>query len=229
MGATCDDKLENIILSCFNSCREYNDNMQYSNDTLNKNIKFLIASQYENGLSAMYEPLKNSITVNINKLYSSYGVGNAHLVELVSHEIGHMSVSNFEIKEGKILVKCGFCIYEFDVECISDGTVTIFKRNSDAKQIGSLGLEEMLNYIETDEKTINGHAPEFLKQFDKYTERKLHYARRNSSLSEYYEIMEAKGISQEYAKFIIDILDRYYSDELSTTRKNMDDHLKKYF
>ncbi len=87
----------------------------------------------------------------------------------------------------------------------------IIDKNHEIKENGARGLEELFNELETDERTNGATAPNFAHRLDRITDRNLHFARRNHSLTDYYISMQNIIPSRDKAMLLLMGIEAYYN------------------
>ncbi len=212
--------LENSI----NNCRNYNSKKGYSNSNLEKNIKYLSISCDKSDLEqsdASYDVLNNTFTFILPKPCLDFtgmlGIRNAITMnQITSHEVGHMSVSDISVdKDNNLVGNIGFLQMKIPIKIskkTSDGNnYFIIDKNHEIKENGARGLEELFNELETDERTNGATAPNFAHRLDRITDRNLHFARRNHSLTDYYISMQNIIPSRDKAMLLLMGIEAYYN------------------
>lgn len=209
----------------------------FSNLALQRNLQNLYVKCSECDLqesSASYEAFHNIINIKMPRKYLKVSNINLELGlifrQIIAHEIGHLSVSEIKLDDarGDVIISTGFLQAKIP---ISESLKTIdgneYYRLDNSKEIkenDGRGLEELYNALETDKVTNNAISPNFAHRLDRVTEGKLHSARQNHSLEEYYGIMQSIIPSYDRAQLLLIGLKCYY-EAINGTDKELINHL----
>lgn len=213
-----------LLEASINNCRNYNNKKGYSNSNLEKNTRCLYISCDESTLTrsdASYDVLNNKFTfilpsqfVDLTGISSFRNIVNIN--QIISHEVGHMSVSDISIDTDNNLVgNIGFLQMKIPIKThtkTSDGNnYFIIDESQEIKENGARGLEELFNELETDERINGATAPNFAHILDRVTDKKLHFARQNHSLTDYYISMQNIIPSRDKAMLLLMGIEAYYN------------------
>lgn len=212
-----------ILEASINNCRSYNNKNGYSNSNLEKNTRYLSILCDKSDLTesdASYDVLDNTFTFILPNqcldLTGILGFRNAVTInQIISHEVGHMSVSDISIDSDNNLVgNIGFLQMKIPIKIskkTSEGNnYFIIDKSQEIKENGARGLEELFNELETDERTNGATAPNFAHILDRITDRKLRFARQNHSLIDYYVSMQNIIPSRDKAMLLLMGIEAYY-------------------
>jgi hypothetical protein len=203
-------------------CKIYNNEKGYSNTTLERNMNNLSISGQKSSLDqsqAFYDTFNNSFSFELPENYWELSgimgiLMQRSMNQIISHEVGHMSVSDIQIESNMFIGSIGFLQMKIPIKSsmqTSDGNNYYrIDKEQKIKENGGRGLEELFNELENDEKTNSRIAPNFAFELDKLTEGKLHLARRNHSLAEYFMVMESIIPNRENSLVLIMQIELYY-------------------
>lgn len=233
-------------------CKDYNNERGYSNLTLEKNLSNLTISSRVSSLElsqAHYDVFNNEFLFELpDSVWESRGLTSIMMQntinQIISHEVGHMSVSDIKVGDDTVVGSIGFLQMRIPIKSsfrTSDGdNYYRIDREQKIKENGGRGLEELFNELENDEKTKNATAPQFAYRLNMLTEGKLGLARRNHSIADYAEIMESIIPNKENALLLLMQIELYYKAvgsrdeqsiktmELDITSTLMDYEIKKH-
>lgn len=211
-----------ILDRAIDRCKIYNSEKGYSNTTLERNMNYLSISAQKSSLDqsqAFYDTFNNSFSFELPEscweLNGIMGVlMQRRINQIISHEVGHMSVSDIQIEDNMIIGSIGFLQMKIPIKSsiqTSDGNNYYrIDKEQKIKENGARGLEELFNELENDEKTNSRIAPNFAFELDKLTDGKLRLARRNHSLEEYFMVMESIIPYRENSLILIMQIELYY-------------------
>ncbi|MCX4364925.1 MAG: hypothetical protein OSJ70_04050 [Bacilli bacterium] len=140
--------------------RDYNIKNSYRIDILDFNAKHLHVVYTPSYLAvnreaaSMYSPVENRLDLYSNKLEYEDASKRKKMQEKsnILHEIGHMKVSTYEIKDNKLFIRTGFFSSEATLEPIVLRSGDIFYKIKDAAKKGinleKKALEEIINDTE---------------------------------------------------------------------------------
>ena len=221
---TPSSEFKTLLDGAINNYRKYNSSNGYSNVNLEANLKHVTYYCEKDDTSrpeASYDVFNNSFRFILPEQYwnlagfSSY-LNSQYLNLIISHEIGHMSVSDISIdSDNNYVARVGFSQMKIPVKqsfATSDGNnYYMIDKSKEIEENGGKGLEELFNELETDIATNNKVAPDFAFRLDTITNSKLRYARRSHSLEDYYRCMMGIIPLREQAQVLLKAIDLYYS------------------
>ncbi len=199
-----------------------NSNYGFSSSTMQSNLQNLHVEYKECDLQkslASYEAFSNTISIRLPRGYlekmSIYWKSNLILLQIIAHEIGHLSVSEIKLDNtgNVIIVAIGFLQAKIPISesfKTIDGNDYYRLDNSKKFENEGRGLEELFNALKVDEITNSATSPNFAHRLNRITEGKLHNARQNHSLEDYYEVMESIMPSYDKAKLLLLGIEAYY-------------------
>ena len=216
------DSFKELLESLVRTYSEDNTNKSYDNTNLIKNwkhIRILYSQSSFDNSSASYEAINNILNFELpNELLSfSWPLSfqeKAALHTILIHEIGHMSVSEMQIKNNSLVAQTGFYEKRFLLKesiLTTDGNNYFRVEENKELQINDgEGLEELFNELETDERANSATAPKFAHDLDDLTDGKLRIARQSHSLDSYYRMMQEMIQSEDMAKLLLIAINKYY-------------------
>lgn len=218
------DEFKSMLEKSINDCINYNKKKGYSNSNLEKNARHLSISCEESELShseAFYDTLNNTFKFSLPRQYLELSgflrILKAKTInQVISHEVGHMSVSDISIgSENNLIGNIGFLQMSLPIKISSktaDGNnYYVLDESQEIKENGARGLEELFNELENDERTNSSIAPDFAHRLDSITDGRLRFARQNHSLTDYYIIMQNIIESKDKAMLLLMGIEAYYT------------------
>lgn len=213
-----------ILEDSINACRNYNNKKGYSNSNLERNARQLSLSCSKSDLAqsnASYDIFNNAFTFDLpEQCWNLSGISGLlmhrrSINQIISHEVGHMSVSDMQIRDNNLVGNIGFLQMTVPIEMstqTSDGNNYYrIDKSQEIKENGARGLEELFNELENDARVNSSLSPNFAHRLDTITNGKLRLARQNHSLTDYYMTMQNIILSKDKSMLLLMGIDAYYS------------------